>query len=356
MGFGVLRKNVGEKQMAAITAEIHRKGSGRDGCACPICSLPMMTIAVKAQEQPMTLDTCQRCGFIWFDAREFEAFPEAPPPPHVLGEIDPTKMTPEARERLAMAEVQEMAEQARVNDPGPDQDWKGIPAMLGLPVELDSPMEERTPWATYLLSLVIAGVSLAALPHLAAIIQVYGLIPNEAWRENGLTLLTSFFLHGGLVHLFGNLYFLLIFGSAVEKDIGPWRWLLLITVAALTGDMLHIWGDPRGDVPCIGASGGISGLIAYYALKFPKVRLGMLVRYAYVYWQWIQFPAWVAFLLWMLLQSYGVYAQRSGMSSVSALAHFGGVGAGVVFWLIWRNRPAPTAPVLSTSPIQVKIR
>ena len=86
--------------------------------------------------------------------------------------------------------------------------------------------------------------------------------------------------------------------------------------------------------PSIGASGGISGIIAFYALEFPRARLGFLLRY---YWRfgWIQIPVWAAFALWILLQFFGVYAQVAGFSNVSALAHLGGTAVGLFFWLIW---------------------
>jgi membrane associated rhomboid family serine protease len=107
--------------------------------------------------------------------------------------------------------------------------------------------------------------------------------------------------------------------------------------------------DPRGAVPCIGASGGISGLIAFYALKFPHARLGILFRYYYVYFKWIQFPAWVAFILWILLQFWGAYKQIAGFSNVSALAHLGGTALGVLLWAVWKkteSQPATTTAIL----------
>lgn len=355
MGFAVLRRRIGEKRMAEIWGKAFA-GPGRNGCTCPMCSQPMTTATVDIEGHALALDLCQPCGFIWFDAGEYEIIPPAPPKPHVLGEIDNSKLPLEMREKLAMVKVKEIADQANAEDPTPDEPWKAIPSVLGLPIEIDSTESESTPWATYLLSLGIATVSIAAFFNLKPTVESYGLIPDQMWRDHGLTLLTSFFLHGSPFHLIGNLYFLLIFGRAVENNLGPWRWLLIVLVADQTGNLVHILGNPHDDRPCIGASGGISGLITYYALKFPHARLGMLLNYGYVYWRWIQFPAWVAFLLWILLQTYGAWAQMSGFSNVSALAHFGGVASGVVFWLIWRKRERQPAVNISRNPLQVKIR
>jgi len=354
VGFGVVRKHIGEKLMAGIWGQVFAMNN-HDGYSCPTCSKAMTMATVEVEGKEMILNFCRICEFIWFDAGEYEALPLAPPKPHVLGEIDWPDIPMELREKLAMMKVNEIVEKARMDDPTPDAGWKTVPSVLGLPVEMDSAELEHVPWATYLLSLVIAGVSIAAFFDLKVMVEEYGLIPNLVWRDYGATLLTSFFLHGGPMHLVGNLYFLLVLGRAVENNLGPWRWLLIVLVADQTGNLLHILGDPRSDVPCIGASGGISGIITYYALKFPRARLGMLFNYGYIYMRWVQFPAWVAFLLWIGLQTLYAWEQMSGFSNVSALAHFGGVGAGFVFWLIWRKQERRSVVTIPRNPIQVKI-
>ena len=101
--------------------------------------------------------------------------------------------------------------------------------------------------------------------------------------------------------MLGNLYFLVLFGNHVEDYLGKTRFLLLILVSTVTGDLLHVMAQPNSTVPCVGASGGISGVIAFYALEFPRARLGFLLRYWWRF-QWFQLPAWGAFVLWILLQ------------------------------------------------------
>lgn len=75
----------------------------------------------------------------------------------------------------------------------------------------------------------------------------------------------------------------------------------------------------------------------YYALQFPRARLGFLFWY-YAYHRWWQMPAWFALVLWLLLQTFTVVQQLSGYSNVAATAHFGGAAAGFLFWLAWRQR------------------
>ncbi|MBN2580806.1 MAG: rhomboid family intramembrane serine protease, partial [Pirellulales bacterium] len=171
--------------------------------------------------------------------------------------------------------------------------------------------------------------------NLNAAVEAYGMIPAQLGRHGGITLVTSFFLHAGLFHLIGNVYFLLVFGDNVESDLGRWAYLALLVAAALLGDLLHILGNRHSTVPCIGASGGISGVITYYALRFPKARLGFLFWF-WFYIRWIHVPAYVALIFWFALQLLFVVHQQLGVGNVAALAHLGGAAVGVVAWLLWR--------------------
>ena len=133
------------------------------------------------------------------------------------------------------------------------------------------------------------------------------------------------------------MYFLLAFGHAVENFLRPLRYLALIALAAFIGDLAHIALDPRSQTPCIGASGGIAGVITFYALNFPRMRLAFLMRWGFVWFHWIRLPAWFVFVLWFLFQIIGTLEQKAGMSSVSSAAHLGGAAVGVVAWLVWRK-------------------
>jgi Zn-finger nucleic acid-binding protein len=111
----------------------------------------------------------------------------------------------------------------------------------------------------------------------------------------------------------------------------------LIALAAFIGDLAHIALDPRSQTPCIGASGGIAGVITFYALNLPQMRLAFLMRWGFVWFRWIRLPAWFVFVLWILFQIIGTLEQKAGMSSVSSAAHLGGAAVGVLAWLVWRK-------------------
>jgi membrane associated rhomboid family serine protease/Zn-finger nucleic acid-binding protein len=352
-GFGVLRKIFGPVPVAAWWAEASGT-SDSSGCACPVCHKSTARVTWAKNEPPLQLDLCRRCEFVWFDAGEYESLPPASLRPRALGDIDPLDLPPAAREILAMKKVRELAKgESDFGDEGPDETWKTVPALFGFPVEIDTLGELRMPIATYVLSALIAVVSLFAFLSHQNMAERFGLIPAEAMRDHGLTFATSFFLHAGLLHLVGNLYFLVIFGRHVEGYLGSLRWLLLVALAALAGDFLDIACTAQSTSPMIGASGGISGLLAFYTLKFPRAQLGLLFVYSYQM-RWITIPAWSAFALWLLLQFWGAYDQLHQVGNVASLAHLGGVAAGVLAWWWWKDLDAKEAAKFKYPRIRIR--
>jgi membrane associated rhomboid family serine protease/Zn-finger nucleic acid-binding protein len=311
------------------------RSEGQVGLPCPSCRQPMIGVPLSYRAE-ISVDVCRHCHFIWFDAHEVDTLVPRQPAP---GATEP-ELPQKAREMLAMAEVKRLSKQAEGSDfdsAAPEESWKQIAAFLGMPVEFDAPEEQHKPWATWLLSAVIICVSLLAFLNLRELVDRFGLIPAQATRLAGLTFVTSFFLHAGIIHLVGNMYFLLAFGHAVENFLRPVRYLALIAFAAFIGDLAHIALDPRSQIPCIGASGGIAGVITFYALNFPRLRLAFLMRWGFVWFHWIRLPAWFVFVLWFLFQIIGTIEQKAGMSSVSSAAHLGGAAVGVLAWLVWRK-------------------
>lgn len=330
VNLSVLRKTRTSEFITELWAKV-RNGDGVMGRGCPACEQCMLTVRLLSAGSWEEFDACKVCQFVWFDPDEFERTPQAEP---VKPKVPERELPQRAKEALAMYEVQRIAERA---GPEPVDEWKKLPAIFGLPVERDSDSHERKAWATWTVCVLIFLVSLWAFRSPHDVFETFALVPDEAFRLGGLTLITSFFLHGGWVHLLGNLYFLLVFGDNVENRIGWRRMLWLLLTATLTGHFLHIIGELRSSVPCVGASGGISGVLVFYALAFPEKKISILWHYYLHGMRWIEMSAWTAFGLWCGLQLLIVMQQLAGWGHVSALAHLGGVIGGGVLWFVWRE-------------------
>jgi membrane associated rhomboid family serine protease/Zn-finger nucleic acid-binding protein len=307
-----------------------RIGVGAKAKRCAACQRLMVQVPVVVAEETEFIDICTGCHFVWFDPAEFERFPKLQIP-------KPTceSLSNEARYELAMANLETLKQKQIAQQDGiscPDHWWELVLGLFGLPVEYNTTPLRHKPWATWSLAVIIAVVSIVAMFNLEEVITRFGLVPSEFTRYFGFTFISSFFLHAGFFHLIGNLYFLILFGDNSEDILGRTKYLLLIALSALAGSAAHILFDPRSTVPCIGASGGISGILAYYCIRFPKARIGILF-----FFRWIRLPAPLMFALWILMQMLYAYMQKMGFSSISAFAHLGGASIGIIFWLITRK-------------------
>ena len=127
--------------------------------------------------------------------------------------------------------------------------------------------------------------------------------------------------------------FLLIFGDNVEDKLGHLKYVGLILASLACSLLLHAMLDSRSGIPSIGASGFISGIIAYYAFSFPKVKLCFMFRF-FLLFKWFSLPAWFAFVIWMVLQGLFAYASTHGGGGVAYFAHIGGAVAGILYVFI----------------------
>ena len=230
------------------------RGEGRAGLPCPSCRQPMIGVTLSDQAE-INVDVCQHCHFIWFDAHEVETLVPRQP-----GPVAP-ELPQKAREMLAIAEVERLSKTSR----GSGSRQRRTRRM----VETD----RCVPWnagrvrCTRRAAKTMGNVAASSCHHLRksrcvsksarGCVQRFRLIPAEAMRLDGLTFVTSFFLHAGIIHLAGNMYFLLAFGDAVENFLRPLRYLALIVLAASSGDLAHIDLDPSSQTPCIGAAAAL---------------------------------------------------------------------------------------------------
>jgi membrane associated rhomboid family serine protease len=329
----------------AATVSLLRKGLARDAVNalwlgarsasapkrrdCPACLARMAEVSLPAALSAQTIDVCTCCQTVWFDTHEYERMPPAPP------SKAPKPLPPETRQRLAVLEVKALHEIYAKEARAPDEAWKFIPAIFGLPFEHTSRVRSQLPWVTWGLTAAVVAASLAAFAGGEEAFQRFGLVPAKLAQSGGLTLFTSVFLHGGWAHLLSNMYFLVVFGDNVEDLLGKARYALLLLLAALAGGLAHVLADVSSTTPCVGASGFISGILAYYALALPQARLGWMFRW-WAWIKWVNLSARNMFLLWCALQLVGVWKQIAGFSNISALAHLGGVAAGALFWAIGR--------------------
>ena len=147
---------------------------------------------------------------------------------------------------------------------------------------------------------------------------------------NWYTVVTSIFLHGGWLHLLGNMWFLWIFGNNVEDSMGRLRFVLFYLVCGILAALAQIYSNPVSPVPMVGASGAISGVMGAYVVLYPRVRVHMLVWLGF----WvttITVPAFVMLFYWAFLQLLGslpALGQSTSGGGVAFLAHLGGFAAG----------------------------
>jgi Zn-finger nucleic acid-binding protein len=160
VSMAILRKAIrGDYVLRAWSAARQEGAAGRN---CPMCDHPMTEVPVTVDGNILKLDICKICQFFWFDPKELESLPQAPPP----APTRESQLPQAAREAIAIQQVQMMAERARAEDRSPDMGWKTIPAIFGLPVEADTNPLASVPWGTWSLAAIIATVSLCAYPHL----------------------------------------------------------------------------------------------------------------------------------------------------------------------------------------------
>ena len=161
--------------------------------------------------------------------------------------------------------------------------------------------------------------------------------------ENLPSLVTSIFLHAGLLHLAGNMLFLFIFGDNVEDEMGHVPFLLFYLACGVGGNLAQFATDMWSVVPTVGASGAIAGVMGGYLLLFPKARVDILVILIVIF-RIIPLPSWIMLGLWFAFQlwgSFGSLGQTEG-GGVAYWAHSGGFVIGVLLMLpLWLRLGGP---------------
>lgn len=201
---------------------------------------------------------------------------------------------------------------------------------------------------------------------LASFFDNWAMIPAEITSGNKFhTALTSMFLHGGLLHLAGNMLFLWIFGDNVEDAMGHIRFLIFYLLSGFGAGAFHILSEPGSGIPMVGASGAIAGVMGAYLLLYPKAKVDV-VLILLIFFKVFKWPAWVVLGAWMVIQTFSGFAMSAEVG-VAYWAHIGGFIVGIAMtvplWLrlggtdYWRKtdfRP-PNAPTFETRTTTIPI-
>lgn len=169
---------------------------------------------------------------------------------------------------------------------------------------------------------------LPELMHGGGTIQLHQEVPWPA------TIITSMFMHGSWLHIIGNMWFLWIFGDNVEDAMGPVKYLVFYFVVGIAAAMTQILSSPSSQVPMVGASGAIAGVLGAYLILYPHARVRCLWILFIVFFT-IYVPAWLVLGLWFLSQ---FFMPGTG---VAWMAHVGGFIAGMALVRLFVWRPPP---------------
>lgn len=228
-----------------------------------------------------------------------------------------------------------------------------------LPIRDDQPRFSKPFINYFIIALNIAVYVFLELPAQAQgrrafdlLIQQFGLIPHDLTHAiagtpqyplgaNILTILTSMFLHGDLFHILGNLWFLWIFGDNIEDHVGHFPYLIFYLVCGVAAAVTDIALTPTSNVPTIGASGAIAGVMGAYILLYPRARVQTLVVLIvfFTFW-WL--PAWVFLGYWFLIQFVATTVMASGAhhqtGGIAFAAHVGGFITGLILIKLFPRR------------------
>ena len=178
----------------------------------------------------------------------------------------------------------------------------------------------------------------------AALIK-WGAIPYEITRGVELTpelsffaplsLFSSMFLHGGFFHLAGNMLYLWIFGDNVEDQLGHVKFFIFYILCGLAASLLHIMTTPNSQVPMVGASGAIAGVLGAYMIRFPRARILTLIFFGFFI-RIVAVPALFVLGFWFILQLlFALPSIGSTSGGVAFFAHVGGFLAGIILFKLF---------------------
>jgi len=200
-----------------------------------------------------------------------------------------------------------------------------------------------TPYITVTIIILnaVAWLFEVSLPpeQLNQFLTIYGIVPAYFAPA---TLITSMFLHGGWMHVIGNMWYLWIFGDNVEDRLGHGRFIVFYLLCGVAAGIGQIVMDPNSTLPTIGASGAIAGVMGAYFVLYPHSRVLTLIPLI-IFWEVIELPAFLLLGFWFVMQlfsagSIAVTASSHGSGGVAFAAHVAGFLVGVIGVFVFRKR------------------
>lgn len=218
-------------------------------------------------------------------------------------------------------------------------------------IPLKDTIPSRTfPFVNYLLigiNFLCFFYQLSLGPYMQHFISIWGVVPLRVTTLHGdfvqifSPFITSMFLHGGWLHVLGNMLYLYIFGDNVEDRLGHIRYLLFYLLCGISASIAQVLAAPYARVPMVGASGAIAGVMGAYFCMFPYSRIVTLV-FVFFFIEFIEIPAFFFLLFWFILQflngTLSFSTSNAAAGGVAWWAHIGGFVAGILLLMVFKRK------------------
>ena len=308
---------------------------------CPVCYNFLSYVHFKSERRLLEFLICTKCEHIVLEKKVYLKLP-------LQAEYDRKKQKKLKDEKAWQKEQQELiANTKQVEAKKNRESWvvfggkigimnclMGLPELGGVKTRLD-----KIPKFTICFILVCLGAIILEFIEPELMIDTFAFNPSEPFKLMGLTLFTSCFLHAGLLHLFGNLFFLLLFGIYLENHIGLKKFLILCLAGTFMGSITFGLLNSQVDTPSVGASDAVFAVITYFTFCFPRASIYLPV-WIIIIPVAIRIPVIVWFLIYMGWTLFSSYLQIVGLETdlTNHLAHAGGAFAGFVLFMLWERK------------------
>ena len=307
-----------------------------DHLECPACECEMSPFNY-AYSSNIILDKCHTCGGVWVDHPELEQLAR-----HVKGSDLIRNLAKSLAERghqtAKFKEFGSLAGEMKIGTQA-----QALGPLIVLPLRSESWTENNKPVfvsSLILINILIFIIQIFTVDDKSAFFQSFGFVPSQFFSGNQIRgIITSIFIHAGVLHILGNMFFLWMFGPNVEGLFGSKIFAISYLSWGIFGGLSHAVLHFNSTIPAIGASGAIAGILGAFLIVCPKARISTLVISRVV-----DIPSYIYLTLWIIFQI--IYCV-TGASGVGWLAHIGGFLAGMLTGYQMKKRGKLHLPQLS---------